>query len=113
MASISSSWVTPFSRALARWERSWSGRFIAMSAATVTRLRSRLESPGRSISSTGPIATKFGFAIDPQTGKMTGMDSRPEHIREVADASLKRLGVEVIPDYRGISIGFRLQRTEE
>lgn len=42
------------------------------------------------------IATKFGFAIDPETGKQNGMDSRPEHIREVCDASLKRLGVEVI-----------------
>ncbi|MFG1180486.1 aldo/keto reductase [Xanthobacter versatilis] len=42
------------------------------------------------------IATKFGFAIDPKTGKQTGMDSRPEHIRAVCDASLKRLGVEVI-----------------
>src|SRR3954471_1013319 len=42
------------------------------------------------------IATKFGFRIDPETGKQTGMDSRPEHIREVADASLKRLGVKVI-----------------
>jgi aryl-alcohol dehydrogenase-like predicted oxidoreductase len=42
------------------------------------------------------IATKFGFAIDSKTGKSTGMDSRPEHIREVCDASLKRLGVEVI-----------------
>jgi aryl-alcohol dehydrogenase-like predicted oxidoreductase len=42
------------------------------------------------------IATKFGFAIDPTTGRMNGMDSRPEHIREVCDASLKRLGIEVI-----------------
>jgi aryl-alcohol dehydrogenase-like predicted oxidoreductase len=42
------------------------------------------------------IATKFGFAIDPDTRKSTGMDSRPEHIRQVAEASLKRLGVEVI-----------------
>src|SRR5271157_5279184 len=42
------------------------------------------------------IATKFGFKIDPETGKQTGMDSRPEHIREAAEASLKRLGVEVI-----------------
>ncbi|MFG1289440.1 aldo/keto reductase [Xanthobacter versatilis] len=42
------------------------------------------------------IATKFGFAIDPKTGRQTGMDSRPEHIRAVCDASLKRLGVEVI-----------------
>jgi aryl-alcohol dehydrogenase-like predicted oxidoreductase len=42
------------------------------------------------------MATKFGFAIDPKTGKQTGMNSRPEHIREVCDASLKRLGVQVI-----------------
>ena len=42
------------------------------------------------------IATKFGFAIDPETGNMAGMNSRPEHIREVTEASLKRLGVEVI-----------------
>ncbi|MFG1371603.1 aldo/keto reductase [Xanthobacter oligotrophicus] len=40
------------------------------------------------------IATKFGFNI--ADGKMAGMDSRPEHIRAVCDASLKRLGVEVI-----------------
>jgi aryl-alcohol dehydrogenase-like predicted oxidoreductase len=40
------------------------------------------------------IATKFGFAIDPETGKQSGHDSRPEHIRQVADASLKRLGVD-------------------
>lgn len=42
------------------------------------------------------IATKFGFAIDPKTGKQTGMNSRPEHIREVCNASLKRLQVETI-----------------
>jgi len=42
------------------------------------------------------IATKFGFRIDPATGKQAGMDSRPENIRAVAEASLKRLGVEVI-----------------
>ncbi len=42
------------------------------------------------------IATKFGFKLDPETGKQAGMDSRPEHIREVAEASLKRLGVEAI-----------------
>jgi aryl-alcohol dehydrogenase-like predicted oxidoreductase len=42
------------------------------------------------------IATKFGFAIDPKTGKTTGMDSRPERIRAATDASLKRLGVDVI-----------------
>ena len=45
------------------------------------------------------IATKFGFAIDPTTGKQNGLDSRPEHIREACDASLKRLGVETIDLY--------------
>jgi aryl-alcohol dehydrogenase-like predicted oxidoreductase len=40
------------------------------------------------------IATKFGFKI--QDGKQTGVNSRPEHIKEVAEASLKRLNVEVI-----------------
>src|SRR6478672_5770974 len=42
------------------------------------------------------IATKFGFKLDPETGKQVGMDSRPEHIKEVAEASLKRLRTEVI-----------------
>ena len=43
------------------------------------------------------IATKFGFDIDPKTGKRSGgLNSRPEHIRQVADASLKRLGTDVI-----------------
>jgi aryl-alcohol dehydrogenase-like predicted oxidoreductase len=49
------------------------------------------------------IATKFGFAIDasgkgfdPKSGRQAGLDSRPEHIREVCDASLKRLGIEAI-----------------
>jgi aryl-alcohol dehydrogenase-like predicted oxidoreductase len=42
------------------------------------------------------IATKFGFKLDPQTGKQAGLDSRPEHIKEVADASLKRLRTDVI-----------------
>ena len=42
------------------------------------------------------IATKFGFRIDPATGKQEGLDSRPDHIREVADASLKRLRTDVI-----------------
>jgi aryl-alcohol dehydrogenase-like predicted oxidoreductase len=41
------------------------------------------------------IATKFGFAID-EDGRSTGVSSRPEHIREVADASLRRLGVDTI-----------------
>jgi aryl-alcohol dehydrogenase-like predicted oxidoreductase len=37
------------------------------------------------------IATKFGWKIDPVARKSVGLDSRPEHIMEVADASLKRL----------------------
>jgi aryl-alcohol dehydrogenase-like predicted oxidoreductase len=37
------------------------------------------------------IATKFGFRIE--DGKITGLDSRPEHIREVVEASLRRLQV--------------------
>src|SRR5579864_4046349 len=40
------------------------------------------------------IATKFGFAI--RDGKTVGVDSRPEHIREVAEASLRRLGTDRI-----------------
>jgi aryl-alcohol dehydrogenase-like predicted oxidoreductase len=40
------------------------------------------------------IATKFGFKIE--NGKQAGLDSRPAHIKEVAEASLKRLKTEVI-----------------
>src|SRR5213595_286529 len=40
------------------------------------------------------IATKFGFKIE--NGKQAGLDSRPEHIKEVAEASLKRLKTDVI-----------------
>jgi aryl-alcohol dehydrogenase-like predicted oxidoreductase len=42
------------------------------------------------------IATKFGFKFDPATHKQSGTDSRPEHIKEVAEASLKRLKTDVI-----------------
>jgi aryl-alcohol dehydrogenase-like predicted oxidoreductase len=42
------------------------------------------------------LATKFGFKLDPNTGKQAGLDSRPEHIKEVAEASLKRLKTNVI-----------------
>jgi len=42
------------------------------------------------------IATKFGFKLDPSTGKQAGLDSRPEHIKEVAEASLMRLKTDVI-----------------
>src|SRR6185295_8535781 len=41
------------------------------------------------------IATKFGFGINPD-GTRYGLDSRPEHIRAVAEASLRRLNVETI-----------------
>lgn len=40
------------------------------------------------------IATKFGFRI--KDGKMAGLDSRPEHVREAAEGSLKRLGTDYI-----------------
>jgi aryl-alcohol dehydrogenase-like predicted oxidoreductase len=43
------------------------------------------------------IATKFGFKLDPNGGpKWIGLDSRPEHIKEVAEGSLRRLKVDAI-----------------
>src|SRR5437764_6320574 len=42
------------------------------------------------------IATKFGWKIDPTTRKSVGLDSRPGHIKEVAEGSLKRLRVDAI-----------------
>jgi aryl-alcohol dehydrogenase-like predicted oxidoreductase len=42
------------------------------------------------------IATKFGFDIDPKDGKQRGLNSRPDHIKQVAEASLKRLKTGVI-----------------
>ena len=42
------------------------------------------------------IATKFGFKLDPKSGRSIGVDSRPEHIKEVAEASLKRLRTDLI-----------------
>src|SRR3984893_13344739 len=42
------------------------------------------------------IATKFGFKIDPTSGKQAGLDSRPAHIKEAAEASLKRLRTDTI-----------------
>jgi aryl-alcohol dehydrogenase-like predicted oxidoreductase len=42
------------------------------------------------------IATKFGFEIDPQNRQQRGLNSRPEHIRRVADASLARLQTDRI-----------------
>jgi aryl-alcohol dehydrogenase-like predicted oxidoreductase len=46
------------------------------------------------------IATKFGWRIDPKAERgLAGLDSRPEHIKEVAEASLKRLRVDAIDLY--------------
>ena len=42
------------------------------------------------------IATKFGFKLDPTTGKQAGLDSQPAHIKDVVEASLKRLKTDVI-----------------
>ena len=42
------------------------------------------------------IATKFGFKLDPNSGRSVGVDSRPEHVKEVAEASMKRLRTDVI-----------------
>ena len=43
------------------------------------------------------IATKFGFKLDPNGGpQWAGLDSRPEHIKQVAEASLKRLKIDAI-----------------
>ena len=43
------------------------------------------------------IATKFGFKLDPNGGpKWVGLDSRPQHIKEVAEASLRRLRVDAL-----------------
>ena len=48
------------------------------------------------------IATKFGFTFGPATpgaSAISGVDSRPQHVKEVAEASLKRLGVDQIDLY--------------
>jgi aryl-alcohol dehydrogenase-like predicted oxidoreductase len=42
------------------------------------------------------IATKFGHDIDPVTGQRGGLNSRPEHIKQVAEASLKRLKTDLV-----------------
>lgn len=42
------------------------------------------------------IATKFGFNVDPKTREQRGLNSRPKHIKEVADGSLKRLKTDRI-----------------
>jgi aryl-alcohol dehydrogenase-like predicted oxidoreductase len=45
------------------------------------------------------IASKFGFDIDPKDGSQRGLNSRPEHIKQAAEGSLKRLKTEVIDLY--------------
>lgn len=45
------------------------------------------------------IATKFGFDVDPQTRERRGRSSRPEHIKQAAEGSLKRLKTDVIDLY--------------
>jgi aryl-alcohol dehydrogenase-like predicted oxidoreductase len=45
------------------------------------------------------IGTKFGFDFDYETGARRGLSSRPEHIRKSAEASLKRLNMDVIDLY--------------
>ena len=45
------------------------------------------------------IATKFGFRFDPNSGANLGLNSRPEHIKQVVEASLKRLKTDVIDLY--------------
>jgi len=42
------------------------------------------------------IATKFGFDIEPETGTVNGLNSQPKHIRQVVEASLKRLRTDRI-----------------
>ncbi|MEM8892653.1 MAG: aldo/keto reductase [Bacteroidota bacterium] len=42
------------------------------------------------------VATKFGFQVNPESGKIEGVNSRPDNIRKVAEASLKRLKRECI-----------------
>jgi len=42
------------------------------------------------------IATKFGFKIDPDGQRREGLDSRPAHVKEVAESSLRRLKLEAI-----------------
>ena len=42
------------------------------------------------------IATKFGFDIAPDGQRRSGLNSKPEHIKDVAEASLKRLNTDVI-----------------
>jgi aryl-alcohol dehydrogenase-like predicted oxidoreductase len=55
------------------------------------------------------LATKFGWKLNPNGGRPAGLDSRPEHVKEVADASLKRsrsrsstcpISIVLTPTYR-------------
>lgn len=42
------------------------------------------------------IATKFGFDVDPESGRVRGVSSRPENIRAIVERSLRRLGIETV-----------------
>lgn len=50
------------------------------------------------------IATKFGWKASPATGKWSELDSRPEHIKAVAEDSLKRLRTHVIDLFISIAL---------
>jgi hypothetical protein len=69
--------------------RSRSDRWRHNSAPRSSPVRSPPPTPASAVRDRVVIATKFGFKIE--NGKQAGLDSRPEHIREVVDASLKRL----------------------
>ena len=61
------------------------------------------------------IATKFGFDLDPKTGTQRGLDSRPDHIKQVAEASLKRIKtdrVDLFYQHRVDTRTFRPTRQE-
>lgn len=58
------------------------------------RSRTKSWSARRSVRDQVVIATKFGFKLE--GGRIVGLDSRPAHIREVAEASLKRLATDRI-----------------
>jgi len=45
------------------------------------------------------VATKFGFELDPRTGKRLGLNSQPEHVKQAAEASLRRLKMDAIDLY--------------
>ncbi len=86
----------PSARCIARWN--WASFFDTAEVYGPFANESRRQG-AEAVGDKVVIATKFGFKIDPSKsgiGAMAGVDGRPEHAREVAEASLKRLGVEAI-----------------